>query len=118
MKVDFTAIDVSYACDELGRALRGAIPKIKELARQYEKRDDERTLILVLLCPCCRGDIKLDTENAILVSPFYDIEPRDYKIYQVNLWPPYCNPGEGNEAKSVEEYLEQVKTTIDKALLS
>ncbi|KKQ51263.1 MAG: hypothetical protein US70_C0020G0013 [Parcubacteria group bacterium GW2011_GWD2_38_11] len=116
MKIEFTNIDTEYACNELGSALRQTIPAIKRFVlEKYSNRQDERTLVVVFMCPCCNSSEKLYMENAVLVSPFRGIDRVGHKIECVDVYPPFREQRK-EEAKNVEEFLQHFETTVEKAL--
>lgn len=116
MNIAFTCVNVEYACRELGDALLGSLHSIRSIAQEYRNREDDRTLVIVLTCPCCRRDGLLETENAVLVSPFKGIDPRGYEIRCADTYPPFRNPGRGEEAASIDDFLRSFRTAIDLAL--
>lgn len=116
MKVEFTVVDVNYATPELGMGLRNALSSIKQVAREYEGRDDSRTLVVVLTCPCCRFDTLLWERNAVLVSPFCGIDRSGYNIHRVDKYPPFRSPGVDREARDLPDFLNSFRATIEGAL--
>jgi hypothetical protein len=118
MKVEFTRVNTSYACQELGGALVSAIPAVTKAAMEYVSREDTRKLVVVLTCPCCAGDPLLRERNTVLVSPFRGISCEGRKIHRMAKYPPYRTPGVDDEAATLEEYLADFKSTVEKALLA
>lgn len=120
MEVLCTSLDTEYACDELAWALRQAAPRIREVAREFTSRADDRSLIIVLLCPCCANDPWMDLEGAVLVTPFHGIDPARYRgrIYEVEYYPPFRTPGQDGEAATIDEFLASFRQTIERALAS
>ena len=90
MKVLFTFMDTTYACKELSEALSNAFDSIYAVAREYRNRDDDRTLVIVLKCPCCHPDplFENETDEIVLVTPFWGISTSDDNIHSVKKYPP------------------------------
>lgn len=124
MKIEFTHVDTSYACRELSLSLRDLVPSIRKMVlHTYEQRDDKRTLVIVLTCPCCAGDRRLDIKNAVLVTPFKGIDPKKYKIHQISKYPPPWLSIPTTEthdlsviSNSRDEFMNLFRATIDHAL--
>ena len=79
-------------------------------------KNDNRTLVVVLLCPCCCDNASLRVPNAVLVSPFAGIDPYGFDIHCVDKDPPFRHPGKDREAATLKEYLDAFRSTIDRAL--
>ena len=116
MKVEFTSVHVGYASEELGHALKNALTAIRKVAREYEARNDDRTLVIVLCCPCCHFDLLLRDREAVFVSPFSGIDRMGYNIHRMEKYPPLRSPGVGREARDLDEYLNLFRSTIENAL--
>jgi hypothetical protein len=116
MKIQFTKLDTSYAGSELAVALYYRIDAIHQIANEFRKRDDKRTLVIVTMCPCCCSDKNIDQSNVVLVSPFCGIDRKGYKIETSDKYPPYRNPGEGNEAADEGEFENAFREAIERAL--
>jgi hypothetical protein len=118
MKVLFTSLDLYYAGKDLGVAFSDCLPEIKETATSFEAKEDNRTLVVVLMCPCCAKDRtnNINTPGAILVSPFRGIDPHGYKIECADRFPPYRNPGTGEEALTDDDFLLSFLVAIERAL--
>ena len=117
MRIEFTRADASYACDELSFTFRKIVPEIiTKTMRNYSRRNDERTLVIVLMCPCCNHDDLLDIKNGVLVSPFCGIDKSGYNISTIKKYPPFRNPGQDNECRDLAEFLTCFEETIKEAL--
>ena len=122
MKILFTdTVIYPWAGDEVGAAYLRVIPAVKEMVRRlYEARDDRRTLVIVLMCPCCsEADYSpLKLENTVLVSAMNGIDPHRWRdrMHCVKKSPPFRDPGQGSEAATRAEYLQAVRDAIEEAL--
>lgn len=116
MKILFTSVSASYACEELGRTLVNAIPSIELLAKEYENINDNRVLVIVLLCPYCQRNPIPRTERAVLVSPFRGIDSGGYNVHEEDKYPPFRNPGQDGGANDLNEFLDSFRVTINGAL--
>jgi hypothetical protein len=119
MEIVITSVDTRFACPELRDALEDAIPAVSNIAREYAGRKDDRTLVVLLACPCCSwsGHDELSLARAVVVSPFAGIDCHSYpQVHLVKKDPPYRTPGQWREAASIEEYLFDFRATLDGAL--
>ncbi|KKP92857.1 MAG: hypothetical protein UR99_C0063G0009 [Candidatus Moranbacteria bacterium GW2011_GWD2_36_12] len=117
MNIEFTGVDTGYACSELGIALERMVPEIRMFVnKKYSSRKDDRTLVIVMVCPCCSSSDKLRIRNSIMVSPFRGIDCSGYNIKRINVYPPFRTPGKDGEAGNVEEFLKFFENTIEEAL--
>lgn len=126
MKIEFTSADVSHTNEEIGRGLVNFIPTICQMViREYEKRDDDRTLVIILTDQYFPRDKRLlNIKNAVLVSPFEGIDTGSYCIYKVDKRPPvwqnYWQLYDLSDLIDLEdqrwEFMKSFKKTIDHAL--
>jgi len=107
------------AYGEADMAFIDAIPSIVQMViKEFGERVDNRTLVIVLLCPCCEDDPILEIENAVLVSALKWIDRAGHKIQRVDKGVPFRNPAQDGDANNLDEYLESLKNTINRALES
>lgn len=119
MNVQFTKFDVTHCGGrrtDLGMAYRSIYADIHRVAVKFEKRQDDRTLIVVMLCPCCCDHPLLEEKNAVFVSPFAGIDSS--RITTVDLYPPWVTAEfkRSGYAKNEEEFLDHFRETIQRAL--
>ena len=63
MQVQFTPISLYLYGKKLAETLAQIIPSLIQVANEYRNVVDDRTLIIVLGCPCCSGHISFDDET-------------------------------------------------------
>ncbi len=131
MKVKFSKVDTfGFPSDNddaerwlYRRELLDALPTLIMTAMEYSTREDSRILVVVLGCPCCRGDLHEELlewkdRGAVLVSAFSGIDCQGLPIHRMNLSPPLSLRGgerEGN-ASNLEELADAFRSAIESAL--
>ena len=110
MKIMITSVDTGYACSDLAKAHVNAIPSIIQTA--YEEcahKEDGRTLVIVLLCPCCSRFSY--PEKSVLISPFKGIDPNGHNVHIVDTYPPYSR-----STSDMDEFCNHFRALLRKAL--
>ena len=105
----------NWACNSLHRALCFLLPDIRRVAREFEVNPDQRTLFVVIACPCCE-DLGTRPQNAIWVTPFRGMDFCGHEVHRIGVNPPWCTPGEDGEARNVEHFLEEWRKTLQEAV--
>ncbi len=116
MRVFITGFVNSHASPELRRAYAQTALRVTEVAREFENHRDPRRLVIVLACPCCRETPILDEPDSVLVSPLPAVETTNHKIAVVRKNPPHSTLGLAGEASTEQEYLDEFRDTIVRAL--
>jgi hypothetical protein len=120
MKIYFTDLELGTWAGSnltLRQAYVRIMDRIRSVAEEFKNREDDRTLVIVLSCPCCYWNPPRleDPNKAVFVSPLHDIDCEKRPIRQMEKTPPR-GAGMDSEAATVEEYLDLFRATIDAAL--
>ncbi len=122
MKTLFTNHNFTYACRELQRGFEekgiwGTIRAVANVAADAYK-DIDRTLVVVMNCPCCSGFGVEIPENAILVTPLAGIDAAGYDIHRIDVYPPFKRDnGKKEGAKNLQVFEEHWQRAIDEAVI-
>ncbi len=104
---------------ELGHALIGMERIIKDVAKRAaaENPNDDRTLFVVTACPCCdHTGIPQNRDGVILVTPYRGIDPCNFKIKTIDIYPPFRNCDGTEEAKDEAQFAAHWKKTLEEAI--
>jgi len=99
------------------------------MLKKFENNTDDRTLVVVTLCPCCTDDEILHIENAVLVCLSVSPNPIRRTMHCVDKLPPIqdrddISPEEADTIPNLDkfsstnqEYLSFLENFIDQILL-
>jgi hypothetical protein len=111
---------MGWACSELADAYERYWKGIQEVALSYVQRDDPRTLVVVMGCPCCgyADEAYSKGPSLVLASPLRGIDAPP-RVHRAKLSPPYRTPGRfTNQAKDGKTFLASFREAIEEALKS